>query len=208
MEPSARTPRVPRPTSSSSPRASQPRRTWIYDARANVPKITKKSRPLTAKHFAEFEKCYGDDPNGLSKRSESDSTEDRWRSFTIDEVKEHHYKLDAFKWIRDEELDDPDELPEPEELITEAMEELQLALDDLADISVSSKATEMTTSIRLMAGMLSRSVHALMYSTGLEKPVNGRGERRISAWVSAVLWSEQVDRMDRRSRSSITELIS
>src|SRR4051812_39766859 len=26
--------------------------TWIYDARANVPKITKKDRPLTIKHFA------------------------------------------------------------------------------------------------------------------------------------------------------------
>jgi type I restriction enzyme M protein len=109
-------------------------RTWIYDARANVPKITKKSRPLTIKHFAEFEACYGHDPNGLSKRSEADSPDGRWRSFTLDEVKSHHYKLDAFKWLRDEELDDPDELPEPEELITEAMEELQLAMDDLADI--------------------------------------------------------------------------
>jgi type I restriction enzyme M protein len=109
-------------------------RTWIYDARSNVAKITKKSRPLSPKHFAEFEKCYGDDPNGLSKRSEKQSARGRWRSFTIDEVKEQHYKLDAFKWIRDEELDDPDDLPVPEELITEAMEELQLALDDLADI--------------------------------------------------------------------------
>lgn len=109
-------------------------RTWIYDARANVPKITKKSRPLAAKHFAEFEKCYGDDPNGLSKRDQKHSAEGRWRSFTIDEVKAHHYKLDAFKWIRDEELDDLGELPEPEELITEAVEELQLALDDLADL--------------------------------------------------------------------------
>lgn len=109
-------------------------RTWIFDARANVPKITKKSRPLTAKHFVEFEQCYGDDPNGQSRRAESDSPDGRWRSFTIDEVKERHYKLDAFKWLRDEELNDPDELPEPEELITEAMEELQLALDDLADI--------------------------------------------------------------------------
>lgn len=109
-------------------------RTWIYDGRSNVPKITKKSRPLSPKHFAEFEKCYGDDPNGLSERSEKQSAEGRWRSFTIDEVKERHYKLDAFKWIRDEELDDPDNLPEPEELITEAMEELQLALDDLADM--------------------------------------------------------------------------
>lgn len=109
-------------------------RTWIYDARSNVPKINKKSRPLNPKHFAEFEKVYGDDPNGRSKRSDSDSVDGRWRSFPIDEVKAHQYKLDAFKWIRDEELDDPDDLPEPEELITEAMEELQLALDGLADI--------------------------------------------------------------------------
>jgi type I restriction enzyme M protein len=110
------------------------RQTWIYDARANVPKITKKSRPLTAKHFAAFEKCYGDDPNGRSKRSEADSSDGRWRSFNLDEIKDKHYKLDAFKWIRDEELDDPEDLPEPEEIITEAVEELQLALDDLADI--------------------------------------------------------------------------
>lgn len=110
------------------------KQTWIYDARANVPKITKKSRPLTPSHFAEFERCYGDDPNGRSKRVESDSPDGRWRSFSIDEIKARHYKLDAFKWIRDEELDDPDDLREPEELITEAMEELQLALDDLSDM--------------------------------------------------------------------------
>ena len=108
--------------------------TWIYDGRANVPKITKKSRPLTAKQFSEFEKCFGDDPNGRAKRSESDSTDGRWRTFSLDEIKARHYKLDAFKWIRDEEVDDPDDLPEPEELITVAMEELLLALDDLADI--------------------------------------------------------------------------
>lgn len=108
--------------------------TWIYDARANVPKITKKSRPLTAKHFAEFEACYGGDPNGQSARAESASPNGRWRRFTLDEIKDQHFKLDAFKWIRDEELDDPNDLPEPEELITEAIEELQLALDDLAGI--------------------------------------------------------------------------
>lgn len=109
-------------------------RTWIYDARSNVPKITKKSRPLSAKHFAEFEQCYGADPYGRSARSESDSKEGRWRTFSVDEVKARHYKLDAFKWIRDEELDDPDDLPEPGELITSAMEDLQLALDELNDL--------------------------------------------------------------------------
>lgn len=109
-------------------------RTWIFDARANVPKITKKSRPLTPAHFAEFETCYGADPNGRGPRNESDSKDGRWKSFSIEEIREHQYKLDAFKWLRDEELDDPDELPEPEDLITEAMEELQLALDELASI--------------------------------------------------------------------------
>lgn len=107
---------------------------WIFDARANVPKITKKSRPLTPGHFAEFEQCYGEDPNGQAKRNESDSAEGRWRCFAIDEVKANHFKLDAFKWLRDEEFDDPAELPELEELVTDAMEELNLALDGLADI--------------------------------------------------------------------------
>ena len=41
---------------------------WIYDARTNVPGITKKDRPLTPEHFAEFEQCFGADPNGGSKR--------------------------------------------------------------------------------------------------------------------------------------------
>lgn len=107
---------------------------WIFDARANVPAITKKDRPLRASHFAEFETCFGKDPNGRSKRAEKDSSGDRWRNFPLDEVQKHHYKLDAFKWLRDEEADDPDERPEPEELITEAMEELRLALDNLEDI--------------------------------------------------------------------------
>jgi type I restriction enzyme M protein len=108
--------------------------TWIYDARANVAKITKKSRPLIPAHFAEFERIFGDDPNGRHKRSDTDSLEGRWRSFSIEEVKARQYKLDAFKWLRDEELDDPDELPEPEDLIAKAMEELQLALDELVTI--------------------------------------------------------------------------
>ncbi|MCA1600659.1 MAG: hypothetical protein LC776_03090, partial [Acidobacteria bacterium] len=38
--------------------------------RSNVPGITKKDRPLAPAHFAEFEKCYGTDPNGKSKRND------------------------------------------------------------------------------------------------------------------------------------------
>src|SRR5207244_2207597 len=75
---------------------------WIYDARTNVPGITKKDRPLTPTHFADFEACYGIDPNGRPKapRKPSDSKEDRWRPFTIDQVREREYKLDGFKWLK------------------------------------------------------------------------------------------------------------
>jgi type I restriction enzyme M protein len=111
--------------------------TWIYDARTNVPGITKKDRPLTPAHFAEFEKCYGGNPNGRAgsvsarKRKPADSKEDRWRSFSIAEVKERDFKLDSFKWLKEESLEDADDLPEPEELATDAIAELEGAVDEL-----------------------------------------------------------------------------
>jgi type I restriction enzyme M protein len=104
---------------------------WLYDARANVPAITKKSRPLTAAHFAQFERCYGDDPNGLAERSEADSADGRWRRFTLKEIIDRGYKIDSFKWLRDEELDDPDEILDPSELVIDAIAELQAAVSEL-----------------------------------------------------------------------------
>ncbi len=107
------------------------RTVWIYDARTNVPGITKKDRPLTPAHFADFEACYGADPNGRAKRKPEKSKEDRWRSFEIAEVKERGFKLDGFKWLKEESLEDADDLPEPEELATEAIGELESAVKEL-----------------------------------------------------------------------------
>jgi type I restriction enzyme M protein len=78
-----------------------------------VPRITKKDRPLTLEHFAEFERCYAADPNGRTKRKASDSKEDRWRSFSLEEIKKRDYKIDSLKWLKDESLDDGDDLPDP-----------------------------------------------------------------------------------------------
>ena len=110
---------------------------WIYDERTNVPGVTKKGRPLTAAHFAEFEKCYGKNPDGKSKRKTSDSKEDRWRSFHISEVKERGYKLDGLKWIKEESIDDADDLPEPIELVDEALINLRAAVDGLTIVAKS-----------------------------------------------------------------------
>jgi type I restriction enzyme M protein len=104
---------------------------WIYDNRTNIPGITKKDRPLTKEYFTAFEKCYGKDPNGQAKRKTSDSPEDRWRKFSIAEVKDRDFKLDSLKWLRDESLDDADDLPPPEQLATDAISELENAILEL-----------------------------------------------------------------------------
>ena len=108
--------------------------TWLYDARTGVPSITKRDRPLTPAHFAEFVACYGDDPNGRAERSRDDSAEGRWRPFSIQDVQDAGYKIDSFKWMHDDEADDLSDLPEPEELATDALGELAAATEELNQI--------------------------------------------------------------------------
>ena len=105
---------------------------WIFDGRSNVPGITKKERPLSPKHFEEFEACYGTDPNGRGKRGDQGEA-GRWRKFHISDIQARDYKLDL-TWLKDESLDDPDELPEPQDLAGEAITELEAIVDDLKDI--------------------------------------------------------------------------
>ena len=105
---------------------------WIFDARSNVPGITKKDRPLTSEHFAEFEQCYGKDPNGLSKRKDLGET-GRFRRFPIREIAERSYKLDL-TWLKDDSLESSDDLPEPTELAGEAIKELEAVVSDLREI--------------------------------------------------------------------------
>jgi type I restriction enzyme M protein len=105
---------------------------WIFDARSNVPGITKKDRPLSAAHFAEFEKCYGNDPDGKGKRKDL-GEEGRFRKFHISDVKKRDFKLDI-TWLKDNSLEDSDELPEPQDLAADAITELEAVVDDLREI--------------------------------------------------------------------------
>ncbi len=110
--------------------------TWVYDGRTNVPRITKKERPLVAEHFAEFETCFGPDPDGRGKRNQSDSKQDRWRSFHISAIKERDFNIDGLRWLKDESLDNGEEMPEPQELVTDAIAELENAVNELNAITV------------------------------------------------------------------------
>lgn len=105
---------------------------WIFDVRSNVPGITKKDRPLSPKHFEEFEICYGSDPNGQSKRKDLGES-GRFRCFPFEDVKRRGYKLDI-TWLKDESLEDSNELPEPQDLAAEAITELEAVVDSLREI--------------------------------------------------------------------------
>ena len=108
--------------------------TWIFDARTNVPHITKKDRPLTVEHFYEFEKCYKDNPNGRAQRNASDSKTDRWRQFSINKIKSREFKLDSLKWLKDDSFEDASNLPEPDELATDAISELEFVIGEMKEL--------------------------------------------------------------------------
>jgi type I restriction enzyme M protein len=105
---------------------------WVYDMRANMPSFGKRT-PFTREHFAEFEKAYGPDPLGKSKRKDL-GEEGRFRKYTREEIKERGDNLDI-SWLKDESAQDADDLPEPEEIAAEILEKLQLAVVEIQDLS-------------------------------------------------------------------------
>ncbi len=59
---------------------------------------------------------------------------DRFKRFTREEIAERDDNLDIF-WLKDENLEDPDQLPEPEDLVSEAVTRLETALDALNELA-------------------------------------------------------------------------
>ena len=106
---------------------------WIFDARSNVPGITKKDRPLSPQHFAEFEQRYGSDPNATGGRGSRRAETDRFRRFHATAIAERSYKLDI-TWLKDESLESSDDLPDPQDLATEAITALEAIVGDLREI--------------------------------------------------------------------------
>lgn len=78
-------------------------------------------------------------PNGTSTRAESE----RFHSFHISDIKERDYKLEI-TWLKDESLEDANDLPEPDILASEAITELEAVVDDLREIISLIEKEEMT----------------------------------------------------------------
>ena len=94
--------------------------------------LPRKTGRLRQNILKNLKKSYGKDPNGQSQRKDL-GPEGRFRKFHISEIKERDYKLDI-GWLKDETLEDSDNLPEPQVLATEAITELEFVVDELKEI--------------------------------------------------------------------------
>ena len=102
-------------------------RLWIYDLRTNQ-HFTLKTNPLRYEHLQDFIKCYN--PENRHNRTETE----RFRAFSYDELmKRDKVSLDIF-WLKDESLEDSENLPAPEVLAAEIVENLETALEQFRAI--------------------------------------------------------------------------
>ncbi|MGY6630668.1 MAG: type I restriction-modification system subunit M [Wenzhouxiangella sp.] len=101
----------------------QTKELWVYDYRTNVHK-TLKTKRLTNADFDDFIQSY-------QTRQETD----RFRRFPYEELaKRDKLNLDIF-WLKDDSLEDIDNLPEPDVLAAEITENLQAALDNFLEVA-------------------------------------------------------------------------
>jgi type I restriction enzyme M protein len=100
---------------------------WIYDLRTNI-HFTLKTNSLKLDDLADFIKCYNADNRHDREESE------RFRAFSYDElIQRDKVSLDIF-WLKDDSIEDSENLPEPEILAKDIAEDLESALEQFSSI--------------------------------------------------------------------------
>lgn len=107
---------------------------WFYDFRTNI-HFTLKKNTMKLEDLRDFIECYN--PENRHKRKETytaNNPEGRWRKFAYKEIiARDKTSLDIF-WLKDKSLADLDNLPAPDELATEIVDDLQAALEQFSGI--------------------------------------------------------------------------
>jgi len=102
---------------------------WIYDLRTNK-HFTLKTDPLKREDLDEFVKCYNSANRHQRKATWSEkSTDGRWREYTYEVLMARDKaSLDIF-WLRDDSLSESDNLPPPDIIAQEIVDDLEAALE-------------------------------------------------------------------------------
>jgi type I restriction enzyme M protein len=105
---------------------------WIYDLRTNQ-HFTLKENPLKRTDLDDFVACYN--PKNRHERKPAD----RFRSFSYEDLlKRDKLNLDIF-WLKDDSLEDSANLPDPDIIAQEIVEDLEAALSQFATIAADLK---------------------------------------------------------------------
>ncbi|HSW64828.1 MAG TPA: class I SAM-dependent DNA methyltransferase [Dissulfurispiraceae bacterium] len=109
---------------------------WYYDYRTNI-HHTQKKKPLRFADLQDFIACYN--PQNRQKRKETwneqKNPEGRWRKFTHEQIiSRDKTSLDIF-WLKDKSLADLDNLPEPDELAGEIIDNLEAGLNSFREVA-------------------------------------------------------------------------
>ncbi len=102
---------------------------WYYDYRTNVHHTLKK-KPLTYAHLEDFVACYNPENRHIRQATWSEETGDgRWRAYPREELLQRDKaSLDVF-WLKDSSMTNLENLPEPDVLAAEIVENLRSALN-------------------------------------------------------------------------------
>jgi type I restriction enzyme M protein len=103
---------------------------WIYDLRTNK-HFTLKQNPLAREDLDDFVELYK--PEARHERKESE----RFKRFSYEELLARDKVSLDITWLRDESLEDVDNLPPPEVIAQEIVEDLQAALAEFVSIAES-----------------------------------------------------------------------
>ena len=103
---------------------------WIYDLRTNQ-HFTLKGNPLTYEHLTDFVALYK--PGNRHERTEAE----RFKRFTYDELLARDKASLDILWLRDESLEDVENLPAPAVIAAEIVEDLEAALAEFSLIAES-----------------------------------------------------------------------
>jgi len=107
---------------------------WFYDYRTNIHHTPKKN-PMRMEDLLDFVEVYN--PKNIYKRKETWSAENedgRWKKYTYKEIIERDKtNLDIF-WIKDKSLTDLENLPDPDILASEIIENIESGLNSFREI--------------------------------------------------------------------------
>lgn len=107
---------------------------WVYDYRTNVHHTLKKN-PLNVESLRDFINCYN--PKNRYKRKETwseSNQEGRWRKFEYDDIIARDKTSLDISWLKDNSLADLDNLPDPDVLAAEIVENLEAGLSSFRAI--------------------------------------------------------------------------